>query len=374
MEPLSILVFIVFGVIALIQLIYYWALFSRFAFAREKAVSNTSLPPVSVVISARNEYSNLEQFLPAILSQDYPEYEVLVVNDFSDDGTSELLQDMQKQYPQLRVFTLHQHLNFFKGKKFPLSLGIKSAANDYLLLTDADCKPKSKQWISEMMKHYDDEVELVIGYGAYQKKKGLLNWLIRYETLKTALQYFSYALAGYPYMGTGRNLSYKRGLFYRVGGFTSHYQIASGDDDLFVNKVATPQNTRLAYNVESHTVSKPKTSFSTWFTQKSRHLTTGKHYRQAHKWRLAAYAFTKLLIYPAFAATLIVLPLGSLFYAACGTMGVFIASQIVITEKASRKLDEKNLGWGAPLLELFFVIFEPLWVFINLMSRNNKWK
>lgn len=374
MELTEYIVFVAFGMVALVQLGFYWVVFSRLAFSKpSKPEPPKSYPPVSVVICARNEYENLKTFLPEILNQDYPDFEVLIVNDLSDDDTAKLIEEMQKQYSHLRVFTLSQHLNFFSGKKFPLSLGIKSAKHDHLLLTDADCRPKSKQWIKSMMNHYDADAELVIGYGAYAKEKGFLNTLIRYETLKTAMQYFSYAMMGLPYMGTGRNLSYKRGLFYRVGGFTSHYRIASGDDDLFVNKVATPGNTRLSTEKEGHTVSQPKTKFSDWFRQKSRHVSTGKYYKKIHKYWLGTYAVTKALIYILFALAMIFIPLGIFFYIVSGVMGLFLISQIAVSERVARKLDEKGIGWGAPLLELFFILLEPLWLIGNLF-RKNLWK
>ncbi|HKK09759.1 MAG TPA: glycosyltransferase [Bacteroidales bacterium] len=374
MEFAEWIVFVAFAVVAVIQLAYYWMVFSRLAFAKKSlAAVRHEYPPVSVVISARNEDKNLKSFLPEILNQDYPDFEVLVVNDLSDDNTPALLEEMQKQYPHLRVFTLSQHLNFFSGKKFPLSLGIKSVKHDHLLLTDADCHPKSDQWIKSMMASYDEQTELVLGYGAYEKKKGFLNTLIRYETLKTAMQYFSYAMMGLPYMGTGRNLSYKRSLFYRVGGFTSHYRIASGDDDLFVNKVATPENTRLSYSKESHTLSQPKTSFGSWFSQKSRHVSTGKYYKPVHKYWLGTYTVTKALIYILFALAMIFIPMGIFFYISASVMGLFLISQIAVSEAAARKLDEKGIGWGAPFLELFFIILEPLWLAGNIF-RKNQWK
>ena len=215
MEFLKLILVALFLLTVLTQLFYYWGVFSRLAFSSGSPAGTKEFPSVSVVLCARNEAENLRALLPQLLKQDYPDFEVLVVNDLSDDDTREVLEALQKTYSHLRVFTLSQHLNFFKGKKFPLSLGIKSAKNEHLLLTDADCYPKSSQWIRRMMQGYDSNTEIVIGYGAYEKRKGLLNTLIRYETLKTAMQYFSYALMGMPYMGTGRNLSYKKSLFYR---------------------------------------------------------------------------------------------------------------------------------------------------------------
>lgn len=374
MEPLSLVLFALFALILLVQLFYYWALFSRFAFASNRELSTKKLPPVSVVVCARNEEDNLKRFLPQLLQQDYPDYEVVVVNDLSGDETAVVLEALQKEHNHLRVFTLSQHLNFFSGKKFPLSLGIKATRHEHLLLTDADCYPKSDQWIRTMMQGYDNDTEVVIGYGAYEKRKGLLNALIRYETLKTAVQYFSYALMGMPYMGTGRNLSYKKTLFYRVGGFVSHYKVASGDDDLFVNKAADKGNTQVVYKKESHTVSQPETSFGKWFTQKGRHLTTGKLYKKRDKKWLGTYALSKTALYALFIVLMIIPAPQPYFFIILGAMAVLVITQMVIMQMAARQLDEKKLGYASPLLELFFVIFEPLWAVKSILSKNNQWK
>jgi len=288
--------FAVFAAGLLIQLLFYWVFFSRLAFYRRRDKTQ-SAPPVSVIISARNEYLNLQQFLPSILEQDYPEYEVVVVNDASDDDTNELLQDISRKYSHLKVIQFARNLNFFTGKKFPLSLGIKSAAHDVLVFTDADCRPRDNQWISRMASHYDDKTEIVLGYGAYEKKKGILNTLIRYDTFHVAVQYLSFSLMGLTYMGVGRNLSYRKSLFYRLKGFTSHYKIASGDDDLFINRAANRKNATIEISPESHTISVPEKRWRRYIRQKKRHLTTAKYYKWKFKILLTAYSVSQFFVW-----------------------------------------------------------------------------
>jgi len=217
----------------LVQLIYYWFIFSRLAFynASKRPVSDQKLP-VSVVICAKNEYHNLVRFLPLILEQEYAAFEVVVVNDASDDDTFYLLRELSDKYSRLNVVNIHQNLNFFVGKKFPLSIGIRSARYDTVLLTDADCFPAGPHWIDSMQSVFTAKTGIVLGYGAYIAQPGLLNKLIRFDTLHVAMQYMSLALAGLPYMGVGRNLAYHRELFFNSGGFMKHYKITSGDDDL----------------------------------------------------------------------------------------------------------------------------------------------
>jgi len=196
-----------------VQLIYYWLIFSRVAFYNHtKRPVSESKEPVSVIVCAKNEYHNLVRFLPKLLEQDYPEYEVVVVNDASDDDTFYLLRELADKYPRLKVVNITQNLNFFSGKKFPLSIGIKSAKYELVLLTDADCFPAGPNWIEKMQSAFSGKTEIVLGYGSYAPQPGLLNRLIRFDTLMVAVQYMSNAMIGMPYMGVGRNLAYRKSL------------------------------------------------------------------------------------------------------------------------------------------------------------------
>ncbi|MBN1340415.1 MAG: glycosyltransferase, partial [Bacteroidales bacterium] len=289
-----------FGLTGLIQLIYYWLVFSRLAFYRSKPREGAT-EPVSVVICAKDEYHNLKKNLPYFLEQDYPDYEVVVVDDASDDDTAELLEDFAREYPRLKPVTIRQNLNFFRGKKFPLALGIKSAKHELILLSDADCRPAGTGWIGQMAASFSPEKEIVLGYGKYEHRRGFLDKLVRFETVMTALQYLSFALSRIPYMGVGRNLAYKKTLFFRAGGFISHYKISSGDDDLFINRVAGRRNTTVSLNPEAFTVSRAKTRFSDWWRQKKRHLTSSGFYKTKHKILLGAFSFSQFLFYLSFA-------------------------------------------------------------------------
>ncbi len=362
--------FSVFAAGLLIQLLFYWVFFSKLAFYRRRDKTQ-STPPVSVIISARNEYLNLQQFLPSILEQDYPEYEVVVVNDASDDDTNELLQDISRKYSHLKVIQFARNLNFFTGKKFPLSLGIKSAAHDVLLFTDADCRPRDSQWIRRMASHYDDQTEIVLGYGAYEKKKGVLNALIRYDTFHVAVQYLSFSLMGLTYMGVGRNLSYRKSLFYRLKGFTSHYKIASGDDDLFINRAANRKNAAIEISPESHTISVPAKRWRRYIRQKKRHLTTAKHYKWKFKILLTAYSVSQFFVWLLF--FVLIFYKFNMFYLLV-LIGVKLISQLIITNFCLNKLKEEKLLLISPLIELIFVILNPLIAISNLIYKTDKWK
>jgi cellulose synthase/poly-beta-1,6-N-acetylglucosamine synthase-like glycosyltransferase len=363
-------VFILFCLATLVQLAYYWGIFSRLAFNSKKS-KRSDHQAVSVVVCARNEFHNLKKNLPQLLDQMYDNFEVVVVNDSSDDETEYLLKTYCDQYPNLKVVNFRQNLNFFKGKKFPLSLGIKSAKNDILLLTDADCRPNSPYWIREMQSAVTDNTDVLLGYGKYEIHKGLLNKLIRFDAVSIAMKYLSLALAGMPYMGVGRNLCYRKSLFYKAGGFISHYQMVSGDDDLFINQVANTKNTRVEIVPESHTVSASKTTFSDWFKQKRRHITTGKYYKLKHKLLLGGNAVSLFLFYGLFIYLIIT---GYNYIVLLVLFLLRLGSALVIFKNCMNRLEERNLLLYLPVFELFFLIYYPIISLSAAVLKEDKWK
>jgi glycosyltransferase involved in cell wall biosynthesis len=334
------IIFIVFCAITLIQLFYYLFFFTRLSFYRASSKTISQTHPVSVIICARDEAANLAKNLPGSLVQQYPtSHEIIVVDDNSFDDSKYLLEEFQKTFKQLHVIELKQEAKMITGKKFPLSIGIKTAKHEIVLLTDADCVPASENWINNMQQTYDDGTEIVLGYGAYNKKRGLLNKLVRWETFHTALQYFSYALAGIPYMGVGRNLSYKKTIFFRHKGFSSHNNIPSGDDDLFINTAATKNNTKINIDADAFTLSEPVNTWAKWKKQKARHYTTSKYYKPLHQFLLGLYSFTHFLFFP-------LLIISFLFFNWQLTLLVFairLVIQALVFYPAMKKLQEQDL-------------------------------
>jgi glycosyltransferase involved in cell wall biosynthesis len=362
-------VVVLFLVVFVVQLIYYLGVFSRFAFYKRKEEQTHAFEPVSVVICAKNERDNLLNFLPEFLAQDYPIFEVIVVNDQSVDDTVDVLKAYSFQYPNLKVVTVPDNDRFYGSKKFALTLGIKAAQYENILLTDADCRPTSNQWI-KLMSNYSINKSIVLGFGAYQKQPGMLNKLIRFETLFTAMQYFSFALCKMPYMGVGRNLAYKKELFFKNRGFSNHQHILSGDDDLFINEVANKTNVEIVFEKEAHTVSLPKTSFSSWVKQKKRHLSAGKYYQFKHKLVLGIYPFSLFVFICSF--VLLVVMQTSL-YLIVGVILLRYLIQMLIFKKSIDKLGGKDLLLLAPFFEIFYLFFQPILLISNFVKKNSRW-
>ncbi len=360
----------VFFLITLTQIFYYLYFFRRIAYYIPPSHENGQ-NPVSVIICARDEAANLAKNLPGVLAQDYEApHEILVVNDNSLDETHYLLEALQQDFPQLHVVELKQEAKLIPGKKFPLSIGIKSAKHDILLMTDADCIPASEFWIQKMEGGFRDGTEIVLGYGAYHKRKGWLNKIIRFETFHTAIQYLSYALAGIPYMGVGRNLAYKKEVFFRNKGFSAHNHIPSGDDDLFINRVANRKNTALVLDKEAFTLSIPKKNWGDWWKQKQRHFSTAKYYKPGHRFLLGMYAITHFLFYPLFIWSLFVFD----WRIVLAAFGLRFLIQGIIWFKSMLLLNEKDLWPWFWLFDLFMFFYYLIFAAALWKKPKVNWK
>jgi glycosyltransferase involved in cell wall biosynthesis len=327
--------------------------------------------PVSVIICAKNEDENLTEFLPKVLTQDYPAgFEVIVVNDCSYDNTENVIDEFAKIFPNLRKANIKEDAYYKHGKKFALLVGIKAAVHNRLVLTDADCYPSSDQWLKEMSQSFVLNKEIVLGYGAYEKQKGFLNKLIRFDAFIIAVQYLSAAIKNKAYMGVGRNLAYNKDTFFKNKGFANHYHVNSGDDDLFVNEAATSTNVAVCISHNSITYSKPKSTFRDWRLQKARHLTTSPLYKPAAKAKITFSYFTQYF----FLLSLIGLCLSiNTVLLAPVLLTLKMITQVIFLNKASKKLKENDLLFASFFYELLLLCIYPLFHLSKFFYRSNKW-
>lgn len=289
---------LIFGTALSIQILYYIIIFSRFLLEKSNEIhSNSNTKGVSIVVCAWNEFDNLTDLLPILANQKYPDFEVIIVDDRSTDGSGEFLKHEVLNYPNFKLVTITETPEHLASKKYALSLGIKVATKEVILLSDSDCRPASDLWINGMVNQLGFDKQFVLGFSPYTKEAGFLNSFIRFETFFTAWQYFSYALLGLPYMGVGRNLMYRRKLFFEKLGFRNHQKITGGDDDLFVNENANARNVAICFHRDTYTFSEPKHTFADWFIQKKRHLYIGKKYKQRDKLLLGIYSISHILVW-----------------------------------------------------------------------------
>lgn len=359
-----------FALITLIQLFYYLYFYLRII-SKKKWNYSPVQHAVSVIICARNEGENLLKNLPVILKQDYPEFEVIVVNDCSLDDSEWILKQFQNQYQHLKVTHIKPDEKFRHGKKLALTIGIKAAKYDYILLTDADCKPVSDKWIARMMSAFEPGIDIVLGYSGSEHRNGLFNKLFRFENTYIALQYITFALAGIPYMGVGRNLAYRKEIYFKNKGFASHAHIISGDDDLFINQVANETNTRVMIHPESHTTTLPKNNLHDWIIQKRRHITSGKMYKTGHKILLGTEIVTRILFY--------FMPLGliwmnQLWPVFVAIFMIRIAVQYIIYILAMKKFKQTDFLFFVPFFDFIYPFFQFSFVLLNKFdSKHIRW-
>lgn len=364
-----ILLKIVFILAGLVQVYFYLRYYLQVALYKKRGGSE-NLPAVSVIIAARNEADNLLENLPFVLNQDYPNFEVVVVNDGSQDETQRVLEKFQEEHKHLKIVMRPHNEIHDAGKKLAITLGVKGATNERLLFTDADCKPVSKNWIRSMM-GVDEGQNLILGYSPYYRKKGFVNKIIRIDNFFTAMNYLGFALSGNPYMGVGRNLSYTKTKFFEVGGFKKHYSIASGDDDLFVNEVATKENTRVCIDKDAVVESIPKADWSSFWHQKRRHMYTGRRYKPIHKILLVLQPVSYLAF---IISGILLLVFNNWMYIVLIAIGVRMLLQLLIFRQSSRWLGQADVLIFIPLLEPFIVLMTGFIHLANASAKPSKWK
>lgn len=352
----------------------FYGYFGRFCFCKaEKGSSkNPFLPPLSILVCARNEAHNLTENIPFLLKQQYPNFEILLINDDSNDETAAVIDYFAAKNKNVRAIHIKKAEHHSSGKKYALTQAIAVARSEHLLFIDADCRPLSSFWAREMALGFDSEKEIILGYGSYAViENSLLNKIIRFETLLTAIQYFGYARNGNAYMGVGRNLGYTKALFHKQNGFSAHKSIFSGDDDLFVNMAATPSNVSCVFSAQSFTVSTPKTTWTEWFLQKRRHVSVANNYKKKHQFSLGLFYISQFLPY-----LLLIFLLFSPDFSTYSLIIFFTRYLLVgtILYAGMGKLKARRLIYWFPALE-FVLMLSQLSIFIvSITARSTPWK
>jgi glycosyltransferase involved in cell wall biosynthesis len=362
---------LVFFIAVGVQLVYFILFLIAFSRRQANRQSGEVLPPVSVVVCAHDELENLKELVPLLLAQDHTNFEVIVVNDRSNDATRDWLLAETQQHARLRMVNVEQTPSHINGKKYALTLGIRAAQHEWIALTDADCRPHSAQWLRQLVGQTDDTAAFVLGYSPYQKKPGLLNAFIQFETMMTALQYLGLALVNMPYMGVGRNMAYRKSLFMHSKGFNDLLSLTGGDDDLFVNRHATAANVRVALGRDALVTSIPKSTVGEFFQQKVRHLAAGKKYKAGHRLLLGVFMLSWCASWWLGIALLVV---STQAYAVAGfLLARVICVHITLPIAAKRFGDTIEIG-SILLLDFLYTIYYLTTGTTALTTRKIKWK
>lgn len=368
------IILMLFALSIVIQLAYYLFVYMKVVLRTEKqkTYADHSALPVSVIICARNDEEMLVQNLPLILEQDYPSYEVIVVNDCSVDNTEQVLAEFKQKYPHLRSTIIRKDGSFLNNKKFAVTIGIKAAQYEWLLCTEANSRPENNRWIAAMSKCFADRKSIVLGYGGYLVQKGFLNKWIRYNTCFTGLQYFGYAKVGKAYTGVGRNLAYRKSLFYAHNGFAEHAHVPSGDNDLLVNRAATRWNVAMTYSKDAHTRTAPQKSLKEWMRHKRWHFFTSRYYKKSQIFFLTLEPFSRVLMWASFFVLMFFCPFWEYI------LIMFLMRKIIfmsVIGGATKRFNEPGILKHA----IFFDLVMPfVYFYVFLLNRialkHNKWK
>lgn len=363
--------FIIIATLLGVQILFWmiWLI----AFSRDDRPGSVRLngPPVSVIVCAHDEEQNLRELVPLLLGQEYSEFEIIIVEDRSNDHSYDYLLEATAQHPQLRMVRVTQTPEHINGKKFAITLGVKAARYEWLLFTDADCRPVATTWIRQMAAQMGDRKKLVLGFSPYVKKEGLLNAFIRFEAFVTGIQFMGFALIGKPYMGVGRNLAYRKSLFLESKGFNDYLGVTGGDDDLFVNAHGNAENVAVALGVGSLMRSTPKTTWSDFYYQKIRHLSVGKRYKFLDRLLIGTFAGTWVLSW------LVVPPLVFFTPWSLWAAGLFVLRwicQILAFQQATRKLGEPFEVWKVPFLDFIYPFYYLVAGTVATVSKKVRWK
>ncbi len=360
---------LVFILAVLVQLVYL--VMFLIALRKKQAPVDHFVHPVSVIVCAHDEAHNLRELIPLLLAQDHPQFEVIIVNDRSNDDTYDLLQQLVKTDTRLRMVNVDHLPDRMHGKKYGITLGIRAARYENMLLTDADCRPNTGQWISTMSSRFSADTDFILGYSPYKKYPGLLNLFIRFETLLAGMQYIAFARLGMPYMGVGRNLAYRKSMFLRVKGFTDLLPLVGGDDDLLVNRYAQPDNTDTSLGAEALVYSEPKKSWREFFQQKVRHLKAGQHYRFKHRMVLGLFTLTQAAVW--FTGIALLFSAEEWIYA----LSALLLRSLVIsvtTALSARRFGQTFEAWTVPFLDILFVFYYLSTGWVALVSKKVPWK
>lgn len=353
------------GLLCIIQLAYYLGLYSRIhrrrrALDKGKIDFSSELPPLSVIICAHNEEEQLRQNLTAVLEQDYPQFEVIVITDGNADCSEDYLKSLEERYRHLYHSFVPESSRYISRRKLAATLGIRASKYEWLVFTEAACRPQSNQWLQRMARNFTPQTSVVLGYSGYERGKGWLQQRVSYDNLFTSMRYLGAALAGHPYMGLGRNMAYRKELFYQQKGFAEHLNLQRGYDDLFINRVANRRNTRVEIDAQARTNRMPMKRAKDWREEKIGYASTARLYRGWQRWNMGFETTTRLCFLAGWTATLVVGVIHAHWLVAAGATGTALLRfgvQAYVVSRTARDLDEPRRYVG--LLPLFDVL-QPL--------------
>ena len=375
----TLVLLIILAINIVILFLYYGLFYLRIGIRKEKKneENEENLPGVSVVLTVKNEAEQLKKNLEHLLKQNYSNFEVIVINHVSRDQTRFILQTYQDKYPNLKIVNFSQDVNLFQGKKFPLSIGIQSAKNDIILLTECNCTPKSQSWIREVAEQFNDNTQCLLAYSNVKTKNSLLNAFVQYDNLSYNASMFGFAMLGMPYTGCGKNLAYRRSFFFQKGGFINHYHLPFGEDDIFINENSTRKNTNICLNNNSFINCHLKKARKVWLQEKVKRISTQRYYPLKHKLLLSLYPISVILFYASLTMLLVMNfnPETTILCQILIGAGILkLGWQIFTFYKLERRLEGSSVAFFSPFFEVYFIAMNTIMYLFSLRKKMKRWK
>lgn len=340
----------------LIQLRYYLGRYGRIPVYKQK-ISNKTTPPVSVIVVVDDSLYYVDEILPRLLSQDYGAYEVVVVDNGSSVEVVEAIQMLAARYSHLKSTRINPDPKFTHRRKLALTVGIKAAQYPNLIFTETGSYPTSNQWLSFMAKGFTTG-EVVIGYTGIERGKGLTNRLIRCSRLMVSIRYLSSAIRGRAYKAVNTNMGFTSHLYFGNKGY-NYLRLNTGDDDLFIQKIADKNNTSVILHPKATMRETHYGGLSRWFNERRFYSYTFKYY----PFRVKAGIFTELAsrtLFFAVAAAILILMIP---YAWIGAVVLLVLRYLAVYFTVSRicvRLGEKGLLWAFIIHDFISPVTETL--------------
>ncbi len=358
-----------FALAFLVQLVYL-ILLIKFIFSDKQKDKEPNHPSISLVVTSRNYVDQLQVLLPSLLAQDYPDFEVVVVDDCSTDGTDWLLAEMKISHGNLKTTRIIQETDF--PNALAISIGVRAATKEWLLYLSPLCVVPDNQWLRNYAQRLEQDKEASIGYMNYYKTKGSYkNWL-RFENFTSYLlsgagKAFGVAMPVFEY-----NIAYRREKFLELRGFAAVLDSPFSENELFVNKIATKNNLVVQNNRTAPIAYEGEADWIDLVEFKKKQLMLRRKLTSGQRFFRSLNLVSRLVLTGTLVLLLVVSPLKFWVLGAWIFLLIFEMSWIAV---ATKKLGEKNFLPALLIYKAFLPLINGFFIFNQLFTgQKRKWK
>lgn len=319
-------------------------------------VAANDAPAVSVLVIAHNNAAALDAHLPILLTQDYQaDYEVIVVTEQGDIATEGVIKHYA-QNPKLRTTFVPSHSLFMSKRKLSVSLGVKAARNEWVILLDAESAPRSDEWLKTMAQGFKSDNDLVIGYSNYAEDA---KQYYRFERMRTMCYLMHTAATGTAYRTNGSNIAFRKSMFIADDGYRGNLQFINGEYDFIINKYATPFKTSVEY-APNAVVREDVPTKKAWHNRNVYYLHLRRHLQRGG-WQRFLFNVDMALMYACYIGIIASGTFAAftqrwaLLAVAVLILALTISLRTVVAGKALKKFNEPMPKWKLVFFELSIV-------------------